>query len=316
MDQVRAPFYCVDSIYEAYELLKIEVKTPILIMGYIDPENLKVKKLPFSYSVFDLKMLSHLANYQPDCRIHLFIDTGMNREGVALEQLSIYLDQIKKLPQIKFEGLMSHLASAELMESVQNLRQIKNFNIAKDLVKKYNLHPKWFHLFASKGILQNRFTKLKNLTNMARVGMAIFGIDPLGVNENLKPVVKLKSKIVQIKRVGKGELVGYSGTFKAKKDMILGILPLGYNDGVDRRLSNRGSVKVASVVCPIIGIVSMNITTIDITNVLNPKIGDEVVVFSNTPSDPNSLENAAKICKTIPYEILVHLAPSTKRVVV
>lgn len=326
----KIPFLCVDSLYEAYELLKANIKTPILIMGYINPANLQIKKLPFSYAVFDLKVLANLAEHQEGCGVHLFVDTGMGREGISIKQLPIYLEYIKKYPQLKFEGLMSHLASAERKDGIHSRQQIKNYKLAKELTQKAKLAPKWFHLFATKAIMQKKYRKQDDLINSARIGLAIFGIDPLGKdgrgsfsNNNLKPVLKLTSKIAQIKKIKKGEFIGYGGTYRAKQNLTVGILPIGYFDGVDRRLSKpfagakgKGFVKIGEKFCPIIGIVSMNITTVDISDVPKPKIGDEVVIFSNNTKDLNSIANCAKICKTIPYELLVHLAPNTKRVVV
>lgn len=310
LDPLKAPFFCVDSLYEAYELLKANIKTPILIMGYTDPENFKVKKLPFSYAVFDSQMLKILNRYQPGCGIHIFVDTGMHREGIPLDELPVHLIHLKQFQNLKIEGLMSHLASADDKEDTLNKIQIINFKKALETCRKHAIRPNWIHLSNSDGLA---FNLPDCKLNMGRVGLALYGISS---DPNLKPIVKLKSKIIQIKKLKKEDRVGYGGTFTAKKSTLLGILPLGYYDGVDRRLSNKGFVTVSGILCPIIGRVSMNITTIDISRISNPSIGQEVLVYSDNPHDKNSIENTAKICKTIPYDILVNLAASTKRVVV
>ena len=126
-------------------------------------------------------------------------------------------------------------------------------------------------------------------------------------------ILKKTSSDIALK---KGEKVGYSGTFTAPGDMTIAVLPLGYNDGMDRRLSNRGVVTVNGVECPIIGLISMNITTIDATAALRIVIGQEVVVFSDNPDDPNSVVNASKAGGILPHEMLIHIAESTKRVLV
>lgn len=311
LDKVNAPFFCVDSLYEAYQLYKDKIKTPILIMGSTDSENLKVKKLPFSWAVYDLDFLKAIDKYQPNAGVHIFVDTGMGREGLLLNELPLFLEELKKLPNIKVEGLMSHFASADNNKDLLNKKQIDNFRRATEILKKHNIHPKWIHLQNS-----DAFTNLKSVginASMARTGLAVYGISK---DSNLKPILTLKSKIIQIKNLKAGERVGYSGTYKSKKDMVLGILPIGYYDGVDRNLSNKGFVKVDGIFCKILGRVSMNIMTIDLTQIKNPKIGDEVIIYSNSPKDKNSIENVAKICKKIPYEILVHLVSSTKRIVV
>ena len=286
LDKVGAPFFCVDSLYEAYELYKAKIKTPVLIMGYTNPENLKIKKLLFSFAVFDLQTVEILNKYQPGCAVHIFVDTGMSREGVTLEDLPDFLKTLKKL-NVKVDGLMSHLAGG--MDKLQ----IQRFHQAQKLVQKYGFSPKWIHLGTS--------------GNMARVGLKLY---------LQKPILKFISHLAQVKKIKKGEGVGYDRTYKAKKDTIIGIIPAGYYDGVDRGLSNKGFVKIKNIFFPIIGRVSMNITTVDITSIKNAKIGDEIVVYSDHSSDRNSIENTAKICKKIPYEILVHLAQSTRRIIV
>lgn len=303
LDPVSAPFFCVDSLYEAYELLKAKVKTKILIMGYTDPDNFKVKKLPFSLAVFDLETAKILNEYQPGCKIHIFVDTGMNREGVPLNDLPDFLREIKKMPDIKIEGLMSHLASADDPKDKLNIKQLNNFKYVQQIVRKTGFNPKWTHIQNSDGLgLHHRGADV----NMARVGLGLYGISK---NPHLKPILSFKSKIIQIKKLEKGDRVGYGGTSRAKKSALLGVLPLGYYDGVDRRLSNKGFVEVAGVKCPIIGMVSMNITTIDLSKIKDPFIGMEVNIYP-------SIQNAAKICKTIPYDILIGLAASTKRVII
>ena len=286
LDKAGAPFFCVDSLFEAFELHKAKIKTPVLIMGYTNPENLKIKKLPFSFAVFDLQTARVLSKFQHNAGIHIFVDTGMSREGVTMEDLSDFLKTLKKL-SIKVEGLMSHLAGG------MNNLQIQRSHQAQKLLKKFGFNPKWIHL-GTHG-------------NMARVGLKLY---------LQKPILKFISHLAQVKKIKKGEKVGYDRTYKAKKDTIIGIIPAGYYDGVDRGLSNKGFVKIKNIFFPIIGRVSMNITTVDITSIKNAKIGDEIVVYSDHSSDRNSIENTAKICKKIPYEILVNLAESTKRIIV
>ncbi|EKD90544.1 MAG: hypothetical protein ACD_30C00119G0001 [uncultured bacterium] len=110
--------------------------------------------------------------------------------------------------------------------------------------------------------------------------------------------------------------MGYEGTFTAKKDTLVGVLPIGYYDGVDRRLSNKGIFLVDNIECPVLGRVCMNINIINLKLVPNPKVGQEVIVYSGNPEDKNSIGNCAKRCKTIPYDLLVNLAETTRRIVV
>lgn len=313
LDSVGAPFFGVDSLYEAYELLKAKIKTRILIMGYVEPENLKVKPLPFSYAVYDELLLETIATYQPHAGIHIKVDTGMNRLGIPVDELDAFLQTLKKYPHVKIEGLMSHLASGDEPNSQLTKLQQENFAKAISIVKNAGFSARWIHLQASAGLLNN--VAVDGIT-MARTGIALYGIDPTGnENSSLKPILRFTTKLVQIKKLAAGDFVGYSGTFQAKQRMTIGILPVGYYDGVDRRLSNNGTVTIDDVVYPIVGNVSMNITTVDISGVSNPSVGQEVVVFSNIASDENSITNTAKRCNTIPYDLLVHITASAKRVI-
>lgn len=319
LDSLNCPFFCVDSLYEAYALLKAEVKTRILVMGYIDPNNLSFKKLPFSYVIWDLDQALKIAKYQRGAGIHIFVDTGMNREGVKLDDLEELLLALKKIKGINIEGLMSHLAVYSKKSSAYTKNesypkfQLQNYQKALKICKKIGINPKWKHLAASGGLL-NKYTKK---TNMSRCGISLYGIDREDrSNGKLKPILSLKTKIIQIKDIKKGDKVGYDSTFQAKKDMTIGVLPLGYNDGIDRRLSNKGCVLVGGSKCPIIGRISMNITTIDLTGIKRFFLGQEALVFSSNPKDPNSIQNAAKICKTLPHDLLVHINPTFRREIV
>ncbi|MBI2338387.1 hypothetical protein HYU95_04350, partial [Candidatus Daviesbacteria bacterium] len=146
-------------------------------------------------------------------------------------------------------------------------------------------------------------------------GLALYGYSSSTQDTNLKPALTLTTKIAQIKKVSKGEKLGYDGTYTAKKELTVAVLPIGYYDGVDRRLSNNSICLLDNIECPILGRVSMNLNIIDVSKVPTPKAGQEVIVYSSNPKDKNSLENSAKLCKTIVYDLLVNLAESTRRVI-
>lgn len=317
LDSLNNPFFCVDSLFEAYELQKAHIKTPILVMGYTNPENFKIKKLPFSFAVFDLDSAKVLNKFQPGCGVHIFVDTGMRREGITVEELPEFLLQIKQLSNIKIEGLMSHLASSSGKNDPLFLAQIKEYKKAKEICREMKVYPKWFHIAATGSIINpETLPIIAGISNLARAGLALYGFSSTTFDKNLKPVLNLTTKIIQIKKVKKGEKIGYEGTYTAGKDLTIGVLPIGYYDGVDRRLSNKGIFLVDNIQCPILGRVSMNINIIDVSNVPNPKVGQEVIVYSNNPKDKNSIGNCAKICRTIPYDLLVNLAETTRRVIV
>lgn len=315
LDQVGAPFFSVDSLYEAYELLKIGIKTHILIMGYSHPENFKGKKLPFSFAVYDRQSLEMVYKYQPQAGIHLFIDTGMHREGIRIDEFHSFLLYASQLKNINIVGLMSHFGASDKYDDLLTQQQVKNFIIAQKMLSEFGFNPRWIHHGNSSAILHGSKYK-KKIGNVARCGIDTYGIDPEGKDMVLQPVLKVITTLNQVKLLKKGESLGYDFTYIADKDMTIGILPYGYYDGLDRRLSNKGVVLIDGIECPIIGRISMNISTIDISNVINPYVGQDVVIYSNKKTDSNSIYNAAIQAETIPYDLLVHLASSTKRIVV
>ena len=312
VDNLHAPFLIVDSLYEAYELSKIHVKTPVLILGYTSPANLKHKKLPFHFTVYEETLLEGLIRFQSHAPIHLFVDTGMCREGIPLSNLRIFI-QRAKTKGANIVGLASHFADADNSTSdIYWKKQLTKMKEALKIIRSEGIEPTWKHLSASAGALKLHDSEF----NIIRAGIASYGLLPLDANLNLQPAVRLCSTLVQTKTILKDSLVGYNGTYRTKKDMRIGILSAGYYEGVDRQLSNIGFVRVGEKYCPIIGRVSMNMTTIDLSFVPDAKVGDEVEVYSDDPSAKNSIANAAKLIKTIPYTLLVHFAESVRRTIV
>ena len=198
------PFFCVDSLFEAYELLKANIKTPILITGYTNPENLKVKKLPFSFAVFTQDLLRAINDYQLQSRIHIFVDTGMRREGVRVEELPEFLDALKQFPNLKIEGVMSHLASTNGKGDPVFQNQIRNFKKALEIFRNYKIKPKWIHIAASGGLVNKETNEIvSQISNLSRAGIALFGLVD---NKNLIPTLRLITHLAQIKTLKKVKL--------------------------------------------------------------------------------------------------------------
>jgi alanine racemase len=318
-DSFSPPFLIVDSLYEAYELKSLNLKTPILILGYTYPDNYLVKPLPFHFTVFDLESATALNRSQKNCQVHVFVDTGMNREGVPLPELDVLIKEIKRLKNLKVVGLASHFSDADNSKSIKVVnQQLERYKVALSVLENNGIFPKWKHISASGGAYKVK----DSLLNMIRVGLAGYGINPLGEKDKcfnklkLTPALSFVSTLVQVKTLNKGESVGYNCVFTAAKKMTVGVIPVGYYDGVDRRLSNNGIVLIGSKECSILGRVSMNIIVVDLSKVKEPKVGDEVVIISNSLGDSNNAVELATRCETIPYELLVHLAESLKREIV
>lgn len=317
-EEIKPEFICVDSLFEAYELEKKGIKTPILIMGYTLPGNFKFKKIDFRIPVFDENTAKILNQYQPGIKIHLKIDTGMNRLGIKESDIDRFISSLSSCTKIIIEGIYSHLADADSDSDKFSRQQIETF---KRVIRKFEnkgIYFKYKHLFATAGAF--RFNEPE--FNLIRLGTGFYGISPFPVNSKddrqlqsrLSPALKYISHLAEIKEIKEGETVSYGRTFKAKKKMKIGILPLGYYDGLDRRLSNRGLILINNVYCQIIGNICMNVSAIDISGVSEPYVGQEVVIYDNKKNSKNSVRKSADLTETISYDILAKLSETTKRV--
>jgi len=322
LDASGAPFYCVNSLQEANRLRAVGVTTDILIMGYVDPSDLKRKEWDYIFAVFDPDYAQVISTLQKSPRVHITIETGLHREGIDLIEFPHAFEELKKLGNLHVEGMMSHLACANDPVCETTKQQLERFEDAKKQIIESGFFPQWFHFGGSLALLNT----LSGSSNVVRVGKALFGIalnttysgnqTDVTKSEQLQgfaPVLTLKTKIAQVKHIKKGAHVSYADGFIAERDMTIGILPIGYNDGVDRRLTNKGKMKIGDTLCPMVGVVAMNLSVIDISNITDPHPGQEVIVYSSDEEDENSLDNAAKTCGTLPQDLLLHLPESLQR---
>jgi alanine racemase len=240
----------------------------------------------------------------------------MRRQGILIEEIT-QLDKILEInPSLIITGICSHLSDADNVDPSFTESQIHRWN---DVVKKLTMQYstiKHIHISNTDG---HRYTTDATAT-LSRLGLGLYGLsdnEALTTKLDLEPVMLMETVITDVKKLKRDETVGYSNTFKAKTDMTIATIPVGYYEGIDRRLSNTGSVLVGpeSISCPILGRVSMNITVIDVSHVSEARIGMNVVAISDDSSAPNSIVNIAKQCQTIPYEIAVHVPGQLKRVI-
>lgn len=309
LENHELPFFVIDSYFEAKKLRDYGIKTPLLIIGYVKPENINSSKLKdISYTIISIEHLKQIKN---ETKIHLKIDTGMHRQGISENELDRALNIIRKNKDIVLEGICSHLSDAENNNSDYTDKQIQIWNrINKKILNEFP-NIKYRHLSNTWGHIHDN----KIDSNMNRLGIGLYGLTYIP-GLNLKPILNLKTIITSIKKINAGEMIGYNGAFIANKDMTIATIPVGYYEGIDRRLSNIGFVKIKDHAVRIIGKVCMNISIIDITELKDIKIDDEVIVISNNQDDKNSIEKIAEMCNTITYEIAVHIPEHLKRIVV
>ncbi len=319
------PFLIVDSFFEAVALRAARVRSPLLIIGYTRPETIAKSRLrDVSFTISSLETLRHIANYQYSffdfggrpIHIHLKIDTGMHRQGILPSELPEIAEILDINPSVRLRGICSHFADADNADPSATESQIHIWNkIVKQIHEQY-ASLEFIHISNTDG---HRYVS-DCYANVSRLGLGLYGLVDGAIFSpplDIKPVMSVETIITGIKKIHRDDTVGYGNSFRAEKDMLIATIPLGYHEGIDRRLSNCGSVLVGTehMVCPIIGRVSMNITTIDVTHMPEVQIGTVVTVVSDTATDPNSIVGTAKTARTIPHEIAAHVTGSLRRVI-
>ncbi len=319
LNDTKCLFLAVDGYFEAARISHIS-KHRILVLGYIDPVNVNLLATKrCSFVVQDISMLRALGNLGKPVKVHMELNTGMNRLGLSPAQVGSYLTAIKQYKNIELEGVMTHLSDADNPRSKDVIiEQIRRFDQQIEKILKSGIRPKYFHAANSAGIIKVH----SKYMNAARVGLGLYGISPLqDIDEyshrfnDLQPVLELKSTIIKTIDLKVNERVSYNGTFVAKKPTRIAVLPLGYYEGVPRSLSNRGYITYKDKVFPIVGRVCMNHTMINLGKE-KLAVGDEVVVISSDKNDPNSIASISKNLGEFSYSTLVNLDATVRRIVV
>ncbi|MDA3030527.1 MAG: alanine racemase [Actinomycetota bacterium] len=251
-------------------------------------------------------------------RIHLEIDTGMSRGGVLSEwdQLIKSVLMGVNLKQLKVIGIWSHFARADEPAEVMNQQQLSLFEEKVNQAKTAGINAEFIHIANSAAL----FTNKGSHKNIIRSGIALFGLSPdiktIGDSSSLglKPAMKLKAKLNLVKDVSAGSSVGYGGTAVIKSDTKLGVVALGYADGIPRNTNNLAGVFVAKKRAPIIGRVSMDQFVVDLGITSTAKTGDEVIVFGDGSSGEYTVDEWAKAANTINYEIITRIGPRVPRI--
>lgn len=312
---LAVPYVIVDSTYEALILKDHGIRVPVMVMGFTAQENLQKKKYPFTFVASDRASLETLLATQPHAPLHLFVNTGMNREGFDMVDVPWLIEMIRSNPTRLFEGVMSHFADAD-REPMSELtqQQLACWDAVISQFRDAGIVFPRMHIDASNSLVHER----NAAGNFVRAGKAFYGIAG-GEHKNYAqflPALEFVSTIVTLRRVKKGDSVSYGATYTAPEDIHLAVIPAGYQEGVERRLSNAGVVTIRGVLCPIVGRVCMNYTCIDVSAVPGVAVGDEVTVYSNDQSAPNSLLNVSRLVGSIPHEIMTRVDHTVRRVVI
>ncbi|GAA9659832.1 alanine racemase [Helicobacter pylori] len=322
--QEGANYLGVATLDEALELRSHFSKTPILILGYSPNSNASMLiDNDLSAMIFSLEqaeVFSQMAlKSQKRLKIHLKIDTGMHRLGLEPNFKSIeIIKKIRALKGLEVEGIFTHLSNADTKIKTHAKNQMKAFNAFLEQLLNQKIEFQYRHAYNSAGILSLCNGNENRFLNLYRPGIMLYGFYPSnGMKETcptiLKNVISLKAQIVQIRSVKKGEFIGYGEHFYTNEETLVGVLALGYADGLMRALGNRIQVAINNQLAPLIGKVCMDQCFVKLNNI-QAKEGDEVILFGDKSAKANDASEIAALLNTIPYETISTLSKRLERV--
>ena len=301
---------------EGQILREIGVEGHILVFGgcYPGQEDLFFNNslVPTVYDLQTLKNLSTLAQIKGEqFPYHLKVDTGMGRLGIGPDDIPMFLEKAEKYECMKLKGVFSHLSSADESDLTYTRKQVSMFEKVLGESELLNNGSVVRHVANSAGALLHK----GHWFDMVRAGLSLYGINPGNVKSSvdLQPVMSFKSRVGFIKQVPANTALGYNRTFKTKKTSIIATLPVGYADGLNRMLSNRGQVIINGNYAPIVGSVAMDSILVDISSIPSVKSGDDVVLIGEQGNLKISAWDVANWSSTIPYEVLCGITARVPR---
>lgn len=308
----------VSTLEEARVVRKSGFEGRIILINYLFPQNIyEAVELGVEVMVYDRGVLQEYATVLDSCnqilKVHLAVESGMGRYGVDPHEVVELIEFFQESNRLELVGVMSHFSMADSAEDRYVEKQKEIFGRVEDKV--IEMFPEVeFHIANSAGAIRSETKKLY------RPGLALYGYSPSKVMSqvlaekglDLHPVMTLKSIATSVKSLPQGHCIGYDCTCRLERDSQVAVIPIGYADGYDRGLSNKGEVVIGGKLAPVIGRVCMNLTMIDVTEIPDVKIGDEVLIIG----EGQSADDIAKKMGTISYEILSSLRESIRKIFV
>ncbi len=318
-----AKWLAVSSVEEGAALRRAGLESRILVMAGVMPYErealIEFRLTPVVHALEDLAALDALAERAAaDFRFHLKIDSGMARLGTRAAVRDI-AGAVRALRHARLEGLMTHFASAADYASTQTEEQVAYFDSLRAGLSAEGIDPVHRHLSSTNALA---YARKDAWGTMVRPGHALYGyISPARGHAprnvlKVQPALTWKARIVALKDIPEGALIGYGGSFRAPRAMRIAILAAGYADGIPHRLSNRGKVIAGGRFASILGTVSMDLTTIDVTPSPELQPGDAVTLLGREGSVSLDAQEIARTAGTISYNVLCGIGARVKRVYV
>ncbi|NQT90932.1 MAG: alanine racemase [Candidatus Omnitrophica bacterium] len=304
----------VGATDEALCLRRNGFKVPVLMLGSVLRGEIEpIVKNRITQTVGDMQLASSIDRYAgrsgKKAKVHVKIDIGMGRLGIWHKEALFFIKELLRLKNLWIEGVFSHLPSAD-EDAFLTQQQIQNFSSLVEELEELGIHIPYKHIANSVATLGYEDSHM----NLVRPGIILYGLCPnpvftksgalrRGLRGGFRPALSLKSRIVFIKDVPPGRRISYGGTHTTRRHTRVATIPVGYGDGFNRQLSNRGSVLIRGRRAPIIGRVCMDQIMVDAGRIPGASVGDEAVLIGTQGKGSISVEEIAALCNTIPYEV-------------
>jgi alanine racemase len=326
LQEEGASWLGVTSLDEAIPLREAGVETRILLMtGFWRSEEEEIVRLGLTPTIWEPGQIELLENAAvrlrvPQHSVHLKVDTGMGRLGVATEDLPQIYAALKGSPHLVLEGLSTHLASSEVLDAPSVEDQLKRFEEVRQGLLSTGLNPSLVHAANTNAVI----SRPEALYSMVRPGLALYGyhlpferagreVSGGKLRLAVRPVLTWKTRILSLRNMRANQALGYGGTYVTKAPAKIAVLPVGYADGFNRQLYSGGRVIVRENYAPIVGRISMDLTLVDVTGIAGVSVGDEVVLLGSSDGLNVDAREHARLANTNPYEILCDISKRVPR---
>ncbi len=312
----KPKYFAVALIEEAIEFKKKFPDVDVLVFGKILPEDFRIiSRSKITPTIYDFDTLKNLAEFsrkiKSKIKFHLKIDTGMGRVGIQLNELEDYLIFIRENKSIQLEGVYTHFATSDAKDKSFAFEQLEKFNTAVEITKSKIKGVKYFHSANSGAILDLP----QSYFNLVRPGISLYGYYPSKETSEsipLKPVMSIKTKISFLKWVEENTSISYGRIYFTKERTQIGTLPIGYADGYNRLLSNRGKVICKNKMYDVVGRVTMDQIMVNFEDD-EVSLDDEVIVLGSSESFKFDADDIAQLINTIPYEVCTSISKRVRR---
>ncbi len=332
LEKAGSEWFGVTCTDEGIAVRKAGVRRPILVLtSFVPGEESRLVEHDLTAVIHRCEQLALLDRVaarrgKKDVPFHLKIDTGMNRLGIATTDVECFARQLGKCKYLQLTGIFSHFASSEVFSDTavgrQTREQEERFYAALERLRTLGVDPGVVHLANSAAIV----TRPETWADMVRPGAILYGYHPgydpaekraeIEARLPVQPVMSLRSRIISLRSVPAGAGVGYNATFVAKKPSRIGVLAAGYGDGIHRSLGNRGSVLLRGKLVPIVGIISMDVTMIDVTDVEDVEIGDVATIYGTDGTQRHLASLVARSVGTVTSDLLCAVSQRVPRLYV